>query len=549
MEKKLITVIAIIAIGIILYFLFPFILTELLDEPAGTVNSGTITVWSFIVAAAAVLFGVRKLIYYAGTADDKLKLKVKLLLNFGLVLLILPYLLEVVFYLIDEIYSIKLHYIVSFLHKTKLHLFGFAALFIWGIKAIWDNKDYMDDDPVFEEITDFFSSLTRTGWVYFSFFVLLGFGYVYLLVNGLPDARPKNSIVTLTAQGRLFLDENSSIKKADSVNINDTVKTIHKIMTTRMLITTNDGKSGWYEIPFIKSTEGWNGYLFKHLYSNELKQSPDRNSKSIKEKSKQAKQARFRENHDIKIIEFRNEPEWFQKHQRVSTHAIWAKVQINDTATNSEFIGWLPYSRLRLHGQMKDGSYSFIWTPLKWVNVKLGNGFFAGLLTLILFIALVFSIPFIIIRFISTRLRFIPNLILAVILILLTFSTISSFYRSFFDPSSFNWYNWHNEFSPILFLGLTGLIGIALMKRLIQTIYELRCTRCKHWDGYVYNRSLINRAERQYKLWTETKYWDGSTQKSNERYETEVDEDWEDFCECGGCGHRWTLDRRESYKK
>lgn len=549
MEKKLKTVITILAIGIFIYFLFPFVKDKLPNDHSGILNSSSITFWSFITAAIAILFGVRKLIYYAGTADDKVKFKVKVLLNFGLFFLILPYFLEVLFYLIDEIFSLKLHYIVAFLHKSKLHLVGFAALFLWGIKIIWENKDNMDDDPVFEEFTDFFSSLTRYGWVIFSFFVLLGIGYIYLLVNGLPDARPKNSVITLTASGRLFLDENSSIKKTDSVNKNDTVKTIHQIMTTRMLITTKDGKHGWFEIPFIKSDEGWNGYLFKYLYSNELKISPDRNSKSIKDQRIEGKQVRFNENADVKIIEFRNEPEWFQKHQRASPHAIWAKIQLTDTVTNSDFTGWLPYSRIRLHGQMKDGTYSFIWTPLKWINTKLGNGFFAGLFTIIFFVAFVFTVPFYITRFISTRLRFIPNLILAAILVFLTFSTVSSFYSSFFDPSAFNWDNWHNEFAHILYLGLTGLIGIGIMKRLIQAIYEVRCTNCKHWDGYVYSRELLNRDERKYKLWTETRYTDGTKRISNERYETEIDEDWKDFCECGRCGYRWSLQRQESYKK
>ncbi len=542
MKKRLQTVIAIIVLGFITYLAAPLIFKELIFDDSGIADSQMILVGigSFLVSAVLILFGAGKITEYAATADDKIKKKVKVLMYGGLILLVLPQLLPYVFWLTDVLFYLYPVFILEFLNKTMIHVVGFVILTIWGIKTAWDNKEKMEDRPVFYSFINYFSSLTKWGWAFYIFLVLLTAGYVWVLADGIPPEKPRDSVAMVVAPGSLNWDAFSGHKKSVGVGQDDTITKIHRIRETRMLITTAEGSHGWYDIPFIQSTKGWNGYLFKRIHSNDLKVSPARTSRAISEADQDGYRRVYQKNTDIRILEIRNDPEAFERNKRASPFAMWAKVSVWDNRAQTDIVGWLPYTTVRIHGQMHNSAKSWVWIPLKWINTGLGDGFFAGVVSFLLITILITTTAFIFTKFTSTKMRFLPNFILVVLLIIATVGLLYNFYYSFFDPSAFNWANWQNETAHLLYLGLVGAGGVGALKVFIQRIYEERCPNCKYWNGYVYNRKLLFRNEKTYKHWTKNT-GDGSI--SNVRYETEINENWKDFCECGRCGNRWTLRR------
>ncbi len=192
---------------------------------------------------------------------------------------------------------------------------------------------------------------------------------------------------------------------------------------------------------------------------------------------------------------------------------------------------------------MHDAAKYGLWIPIKWINNQLGNGFLAGLATVILMFILIPTAAFMLTKFVSVKLRFLHNLVLFVMLGIVTILFYYNLYYSFFDPSSLNWNNWHNETAHILFAGIIVVFGFSILGKQIQDIEESRCPDCKYWDGYAYNRKLMFRDVERLKKWNEESRGNVVVGISNERYETHFKEGWKDSCKCIRCGHKWTLSR------
>lgn len=245
----------------------------------------------------------------------------------------------------------------------------------------------------------------------------------------------------------------------------------------------------------------------------------------------------------------RNDPEAFERNKTSRSWTMWARVSIRDSRANKDVEGWIPYNNIRLHGQMHDSANYWLWTPLNWINNKLGDGFLAGIVNVILLFILIPSAAFILTRFISIKMRFLHNLFLFVILILFSIVLYYHLFHSFFDPSAFNWKNWHNDTARYLYIGIIVLMGFFILRTQIRFIEESRCPDCKYWYGYVYNSELLSWSKRKFKLTSRNEYADGTSVVTGERYETHTDEDWEDSCACSRCGYRWTLSRHEHKKE
>lgn len=551
MAKRLLTLIAIIVLAFVIYFALPLVLKDLFfgDSGIGQSQFETAKNWSLFISVVMILFGVGKISDYAESAGRGTKMRVDLLMYGGLFLLVLPCFLRYTFYLTNRFFDLNPVYVVDFLLETNIHVAGFVILTVWGIIIAWLNRGKMEDRPVFENVGYHFADLTKLGWVIYIILVLLFAGYIYILVDGFPPDRPEGSAVTIAEPGYLKLDAFRNDPTLYKVERGDTVQTIHRIGISRMLITMADGGHGWYETPFIQSENGWNGYLFRSINRSDIKVSPGRAGASIPGPERETYRDRFLENSGIEILEFFNEEEGLERFGTATPFSMWAKVNLWDRYENREVSGWIPYHRMRIHGQMHDSAIPLIWTPMKWITMKLDTGFLAGVINILIVIILIPTLAFIITKFLSSRIRFLPNFFLILLLIVAAGGLVFGLYFSLYDASVFNWSNFSNETGHVVFIGITGVAIATIMKVQIETIYERRCTWCKYWEGYVYGSELLSRSQQRYKITTRTHYSDGSSSVSGTRYETHINENWKDFCECGRCGYRWTLRRHEYEKK
>ncbi len=537
MEKRLKTQIAVIALGFAGLTIVPFLLVVFIYEKAGIsgYDSSLILNLLYLVSLVMLIYGVRRLIKYGKTVSNKFKNTISAIFYAGIFML---FLFDIMILVHDFLPSRHpLLRITLFINTYKVHYAAALLLFIWGMIISWGQKENMDEIPtVFskDEVVYYFQSLGFWGWTFNIFIAALIAGYIFSFIDARGKETPEGAVVTIGTEGNIFSDPIYQSTNNFVVEQNDTVKKIHRVKQQRMLITMTDGKYGWYEIAFLNSDKGWNGYLFKNIQLSDLKVSPDRESRPVPEANREGFRRGYSKNTEVRVITTQH-------------RASYVQIAVYDTRAEKEVTGWVHNSLVRINGQMHNNAGFWLWIPFQAVNTALGKGFFAGVANLILLIAIIPLIAFFMVKFISTSFRFIPNFLLMLLLIGVTLLTLSSMYFTFFDPSPFNWGNWQNDTGHLLYLVLAVPLGIGIMGSLIEIIYEQRCTSCKHWYGYAYNRKLLNRNVRRYKRWTETRYKDGSTSVSNERYETHTNENWKDYCECAKCGNRWTL-RRHIYR-
>lgn len=315
------------------------------------------------------------------------------------------------------------------------------------------------------------------------------------------------------------------------------VKRVGNIRQRRMKVTLDDGRKGWIDIPLVSPAPGLNAYLFNKARIQDILAEPSRNSKPAAEINDSNKYTSFPKNTSISIIGWHYDKEDYAKNLVIWPSSLWAKVKVTDNEV--DYIGWLPSSKVRLKGQMHNDAFTLIWRPIKWLSVLLGDGFFAGLLILILYFIPVL-VGYLVARSISLGLRFLPNFILYLIIIVVALFIYYQTYFSVFDASAFNTGNWYNEFMHIIFVFLTLSLMFGAYKGFSKALRETRCPSCKHWYGGAFNREHLNTLVTT--TTTTTRYSDGTSYKSVDK---EVVENWKDYCSCANCGHYWTIYRAE----
>ena len=315
------------------------------------------------------------------------------------------------------------------------------------------------------------------------------------------------------------------------------VKRVGKIRQRRMRVTLDDGRKGWIDIPLVSPAPGLNAYLFNKIKIQDILAEPGWTSKPAIEINDSNKYNSFATNTSISIIGWHYDKEDYAKNLVIWPSSLWAKVKVTDNQV--DYIGWLPSSKVRLKGQMHNNAFTLIWRPIKWFSVLLGDGFFAGLLVMLLYFIPVL-IGFFIARFISLGLRFLPNFLLYLIIIVVALFIYYQIYFSVFDASAFNRGNWHNEFMHIVFAFLTLAVMLGAYKQFSKYSKETRCPSCKYWYGGAFNREHLNTLITT--TTTTTRYSDGTSYKSVDK---EVEENWKDYCSCANCGHYWTIYRTE----
>lgn len=315
------------------------------------------------------------------------------------------------------------------------------------------------------------------------------------------------------------------------------VKRVGNIRQRRMRVTLDDGRKGWIDIPLVSPAPGLNAYLFNKTRIQDIKAEPNWQSNPALEIDNSNKYVSFATNTSISIIGWYYDKDDYAKNLVIWPSSLWAKVKIS--SNDSEYIGWLPSSKVRLKGQMHNDAYTLIWRPIKWLSVLLGDGFFAGLLILILYFIPVI-IGYLVARFTSIGLRFLPNFLLYLIIIVIALFIYYQIYFSVFDASALNRGNWYNEFMHIVFVFLTLTLMYGAFKGFSKGLRETRCPSCKHWYGGAFNREHLNTLVTT--TTTTTRYSDGSSKKSVDK---EVEENWKDYCSCANCGHYWTIYRTE----
>jgi hypothetical protein len=339
-------------------------------------------------------------------------------------------------------------------------------------------------------------------------------------------------------------DENSSWIAQPHGRIGEIVKgqkvtKVSRIRQRRMSVTLDDGRKGWVDIPLVSPAPGLNAYLFNKVRIQDISAEPNRSSKPALEINDSNKYNSFATNTSISIIDWYYDKEEYAKSLVIWPSSLWAKVKIADETSGIEYVGWLPSSKVRLKGQMHNDALILIWKPIKWISVLLGDGFFAGLLIVVLYFIPVL-IGFMVARILSLGLRFLPNFLIYLIIILLALFIYYQVYFSVFDASSFNRGNWFNEFMYIVFAFLTLSSMLGTYKVFYKHTRETRCPSCKYWYGGAFNREHLNTNITT--TTTTTKYSDGKTAKS---VSEDVEENWKDYCSCAYCGHYWTIYRTE----
>lgn len=537
MNKKLGIVMGILSLGFALYLLGPHLLREHIFEMLDTPHYYRATVLRILspVALLMLFFGIRKMILYARSVGKSIKSKVAATVYTGFFLVMIPGIVNYVNNFVEILEYVEPF--LAFLNKTMIHVFGSLVFFIWGLILAWKNRGLMQERPVFfskEMILRFVRSINF--WVFIVFLIGIFAGYFYIQNDVSGQEAPEGSIFTITEPGYLFDDPRFSYKTDFKVEAGDTITNIHQIKQRRMLVSMADGGHGWYTINHIHSDQGWKGYLFSGTGIHSLRVAPDHESGQITEAGREGFQRRYPKNTEVRILDTQRPEE---------KYSIWYRIAIHDSRADREVTGWVSEHFVRINGQMHNRASSWLWTPLNWINMKLGSDFFAGLVHTILIAFFFPLIVFSIIRALSIMIRSMSNDTMILILIIFSIGVFIRHYFSFFDASAYNWNNWMNVAGNALYVLLVGGGAIYTLSKFIRICEERRCDACRYWYGYVYSRMLLSRNKDKYKFTTTTHYSDGSSRVTGVRYKTVIKEDWEDFCECGGCGHRWTLKRHE----
>jgi len=306
------------------------------------------------------------------------------------------------------------------------------------------------------------------------------------------------------------------------------VKTIHRIRFSRMQITLDDGRKGWVDIQLVSPSFEKDAFLLNEVKLSELMAAPQRGNSAIPINNDN-KNIKFKRNTLLKVLEWKHEEEK-NKDRIFQSGKWWAKVEIEGHT------GWIESSRFRFKGQMFDSAIPVIWYPIRWISSLLGDGFWAGLFVLILLVVPM-MLGYAIARLISTWLRFLPNIILYIIILLSALLIYGNTYTSIYDASAFFR---GSIFLYALYGFLVFFVAISTFTYIRKTIYETRCPDCKHWEGQVYDSQKLSESTTTTK--TTYHYSDGSQKR--EVNKTTI-KSWKDSCCCQHCNYCWAIHRTE----
>lgn len=307
------------------------------------------------------------------------------------------------------------------------------------------------------------------------------------------------------------------------------VTEIHRIRFSRMQVSLADGRKGWVEIQLVSPSGEKDAYLLRKLKLSELLTHPNSGNSAVPV-SDENKNVKFKRKTPLRVIEWKHVAE--NNNNRLNQSGKWwAKVEIEGNT------GWIEKSRFRFQGQMFDSAIPFIWYPVHWFNNLLGDGFWAGFFIFFLLV-IPMTIGYVIARYISSWLRFLPNFVLYLIIITTGLVIYSKTFMSIWDASVFN-------VAGGLTMGLLGLLmfiaGISSFVVLRKRIFVTRCPDCKHWEGKVLESKLLSDTTTTYTTkWT---YSDGTSKKEVSHVQIQS---WQDFCNCEHCGYCWKINRVET---
>ncbi len=348
----------------------------------------------------------------------------------------------------------------------------------------------------------------------------------YITINGHLFSEMSSGIETIVDENSNKITQPTGI--IGEVSIGMGVKKVHKIRFSRMQVTLEDGRKGWVDIQLVSPSGEKDAYLMNRVKLSELMAQPQKGNTAVLI-SDENKNIQFKRNTPLKVMEWKHE-EGKNKNSLFQSGTWWAKVEIED------YSGWIENSKFRFKGQMFDTAIPMIWYPIRWINRLLGDGFWAGLFIIIL-LGVPMLIGYAIARFISTKIRFLPNFILYFIIILVGFLIYSNTFMSIYDASAFN----RAGGISMTFYGIIVLIvAVATFFYIRKIIFETRCPDCKHWDGSVLDSSKLS--ETNITKTVTWRYYNGTEEK--EVTHTTI-EHWEDFCNCSNCGFCWKIRRIE----
>ncbi len=371
---------------------------------------------------------------------------------------------------------------------------------------------------------------------------------IFMLINfSVLNAAEENTIKRfIVGNGQLFSESSSYDETFLDKNNNKIVKptgiigqvtkgqgiqTIHRIRFSRMQVTLDDGRKGWVDIQLVSPSPEKDAFLLHGVKLGELMKSPGSADPAVTINSTN-KNTKFKRRTPLRVLEWQHQEEK-NKNRVFQSGKWWAKVEIEG------YSGWIEGSRFRFKNQMFDSAIPAIWYPIHWISNLLGDGFFAGLFILFLMVVPM-TFGYFIARAISTKLKFLPNFILYLIILIIALPIYLYTFMSVYDASTFNR-------GDILMLNLYGLLvfftAAGSFAYIRKNVYYRRCPGCRLWKGKQYDSKKLSESITTTK--TTWHYSDGS-QKSE--VNTTTIESWKDSCCCENCGYCWAIHRIETNK-
>ena len=158
------------------------------------------------------------------------------------------------------------------------------------------------------------------------------------------------------------------------------VHKVHLIREQRMLVTLDDKRKGWIDLPFLWPPANTEAYLLQDIKFHNLKAEPSANSKQAVDIDPKRRNKRFHRNTRVTLSRWYTDKDKYDKFKTAFAPDTWAYITIDDEAK-----GWIPLKYIRLDWQMHDNAKAFIWKPIRWISKLLGDGFWAGLIVILLY--------------------------------------------------------------------------------------------------------------------------------------------------------------------
>ncbi len=332
----------------------------------------------------------------------------------------------------------------------------------------------------------------------------------------------------MTSSGgrRVCVAEDSALP----VRRGELVEKVHSVRSTRALVSMTDGRKGWLDIALMEPALGENALLANSIDWEDIRSEPSKQASIAKSGDTPS---RYGRNSPVRVAAWHYDAELYRERKTLETLKVWAQIYIE-----GELVGWVDPANIRLDGQIHDRAFAPVWYPVRWVSRLLGDGVIAAILILPFYILPVMC-GFVVAKKLSKLLRFLPNIVLYLIIVVVAYQIYSISFISVVDASAYRWGE-GRMYGYLLFGFLTLIVMFGALKAATQSVREGRCPACKRWMGQVQRREHLSTETET--TTTTTRYGDGSESISRKTIE---DEHWQDYCRCSNCGHAWSLSRVE----